>query len=609
MERSSYDFAIEEIKRRLSLADLIETYISLKKSGKNFIGLCPFHDDKNPSLHVSEEKGLYHCFSCGAGGDVFGFLMDYNRISFKEAVQELASKLNIEINEGSGRKVQKSSNRSLQLRVNRSALNFFHDNLLKSKSSQAARDYLAGRGVNINLAKEFKIGYAVNSWEGLLKYFNSKKVPLNVALDLGLINKNKEKQSFFDTFRNRIIFPIIDVNGDVIGFGGRVVNKDDKPKYLNSPESEVYKKRKSFYGLFHSKDHIRKQNLAILVEGYMDFLSLYSAGIKNVIAALGTSFAIEHASNLMRYTKNVVILYDGDNSGLRAGIRSGEVLMQAGISPKIVKLPEGYDPDLVVREKGAETLTCLIENSPELIKFFIDKIYKDFKDGKVGRSEAAEQLVSFGEKITNRIDKSHFIHLASDLFGFRESDLHGMFNSGNKGFVKKDKGHSAEHSTEFGRTQLRRSSSEKITVSVYEMLILKICLNYPELICRINKDFVFNYINDDNIKEVLVKMISTEFDDISMIINGFNEPEIKSILSDAVFSSEEVRGYNSTAKMLDECINRLKLKKIREQLVLKRSELSKIDDKQSKLSEKELMEDYRNLIKQERQVKGELHEI
>ncbi|MGI9535150.1 MAG: DNA primase [Thermodesulfobacteriota bacterium] len=591
MEQSSYDFAIEEIKRRLSLVDLIETYISLKKSGKNYIGLCPFHDDKNPSLHVNEEKGLYHCFSCGAGGDVFGFIMNYNNISFKEAVQELAAKLNIEIKEKNHNNLQQSSKRSNQLKVNQSTLKFFHNNLLKNKDSQSARDYLKGRGINIDLAKEFKIGFAGNSWEGLINHFNIKKIPLKVALELGLINKNKNKQSFFDTFRKRIIFPIIDVNGDVIGFGGRVVSDDDKPKYLNSPESDIYKKRKSFYGLFHSREHIRKQDLAILVEGYMDFLSLYSAGIRNVIATLGTSFAVEHASNLKRYTRNIVILYDGDESGLRASVRSGEILLQAGLSPKIVKLPGGYDPDLMVREKGVKPLLGLIESSMELTGFFIDKIYKDFKGGAINRGEAAEQLVRFGEKIENKIDQSHYIHYASDVFGFRESDLHSMFNSKKMNLIKNDK------------------VNNKIGINSYEMLILKICLNYPALINQIDKDFVFKYINDDNIKQILIKMISSEFEDISMIINEFKKPEIKSILSNAIFSSEEVHASNSTEKMLDECINRLKLKKIREQLVLKRNELNKNDNKQSALNEKKLMEDYRNLIIQEQQIKGELHEI
>ncbi|MGI9554273.1 MAG: DNA primase [Thermodesulfobacteriota bacterium] len=591
MEQSSYDFAIEEIKRRLSLVDLIETYISLKKSGKNYIGLCPFHDDKNPSLHVNEEKGLYHCFSCGAGGDLFGFVMNYNNIGFKEAVQELAAKLNIELKENNNSSPHKSSKRSNQLKVNQSALNFFHNNLLKNKDSQNARDYLKGRGINIDLAKEFKIGFAGNSWEGLINHFNSKNVPLKIALELGLINKNKSKQSFFDTFRKRIIFPIIDVNGDVIGFGGRVVSDDDKPKYLNSPESDIYKKRKSFYGLYHSREHVRKQNIAILVEGYMDFLSLYSAGIKNVIATLGTSFAVEHATNLKRYTKNVVILYDGDESGLRASVRSGEILLQAGLDPKIVKLPGGYDPDLMVREKGVKPLLSLIENATELTEFFVDKTYKEFKGGSINRAEAAEQLVDLGEKIANKVDQSHFIHYASDVFGFRESDMHSMFNSKKGNLPKSD------------------NVKNNIAINSYEMLILKICLNYPGLINQINKDFVFKYINDDNIKQILTKMISADFEDVSMIINEFKEPEIKSILSNAIFSSEEVHVSNSTEKMLDECINRLKLKKIREQLVLKRNEINKIENKQSALNEKELMEDYRNLIIQEQRIKGELHEI
>ncbi len=585
MDQSSFDSAIEEIKKRLSLADIAETYISLKKSGKNYIALCPFHDDKNPSLHINEEKGLYHCFSCGAGGDIFSFLMNYKQIDFKEAVRELAAKLNIKIQESHPSEKRQSSKRSAQLRVNQRALIFFQNNLLKNRSFQEARDYLVGRGINIDLVKEFKLGFAEDSWNGLLNYLKSEKIPLDIPLELGLIKKNK---NFYDVFRHRIIFPIIDVDGDVIGFGGRVIDKNDNPKYLNSPESDIYKKRKSFYGLFRSKEHIKKQKLAILVEGYMDFLSLYSSGIKNVVATLGTSFTSDHASFLKRYTENVVVLYDGDSSGMKASLRSGEILLQAGINSKIARITEGFDPDLMIRsEKGIDTITKLIENARETTDYVIEIVYGHYNKHEINRNDAAQQLVDFGEKIANQIDRSDFIRKASIRFSFRENDLYSMLKT-------RKKNSPSAHKT---------SIQKKINNS--EMLILKILLNYPQLIEFIDEEFVYQYVNDNNIKKILTKMISERFTDISKIINNFKEQEIQLILSNAVFSSDEVGVSNNKVKeMFTECVNRLKLKNLRDQLALQRNELGK-----NPLNEKEVVKTYKNLLEQERLIKSELHEI
>ena len=381
MGKSSYDSAIEEIKRRLSIVDLISTYISLKKTGRTYTGLCPFHDDKNPSMQVNEEKGLYHCFSCGAGGDMFSFLMEYRNLTFREALEELAEKLGIKIAYDSKSK-EKSSNRSNLLKTNNLALSYFQQNLLKNKNSAPARDYLAGRGINSEIAKEFKLGFVSEGWDNLYKLFSEKGVPLQFATETGLIVRKDRKDEYYDRFRHRVMFPIIDVNGDVIGFGGRVLNENDKPKYLNSPESALYKKRSSFYGLYNSLEHIKKSGKVVLVEGYMDFLSLFSRGIKNVAATLGTSFSEDHARILKRYTKNVVILYDGDESGIKASLRTGEILLQSGINPRMVILPDGTDPDRYIIDSGTESLEALIEDSEELVEYFINNMSGEFNSGR-----------------------------------------------------------------------------------------------------------------------------------------------------------------------------------------------------------------------------------
>lgn len=588
MEVASFNFAVEEIKRKLSLADLVENYTSLKKSGKGYIGLCPFHDDKNPSLHVNDEEGLYYCFACQAGGDIFKFHMDHNNVDFKEAVHELASKLNIRIKGSVSEKPDNLSKRSSQLRINERALKFFHNNLLKNVSSQKARDYLASRGIHIGLTKEFQLGFAEDSYDKLLSCFKDEKILLDVPLELGLI-KSKDGQKFYDAFRNRIIFPIIDVDGDVIGFGGRVINESDQPKYLNSPESSLYKKRKSFYGLFYSKNYIKKENFAILVEGYMDFLALYSSGVKNVVANLGTSFTVDHASHLKRYTGNVVVLYDGDSSGLKASVRSGEILLQAGINPKIAKMPEGSDPDTVLKAKGIDHITDLIKNAQGVTDYFIDDVYDRFKRKELNRSETAKQLVEFGENIADQISKSDFIYKASSRFGFRENDLYSMMKTRKKHSLPEQKKNNQE------------------SVDSHEMTILKICLKYPGMIGLIDEEFVFHYINDDNIKKILIKMICEKFEDTSNLLKSFTEPQINIILSKAMFLSDEVDDLKGKEeKMLDECINRLKLRKLEDQLILQRMEIEKSS---SSSDETEALKVYKDLLEQKETILNESYKV
>ncbi|MFQ5787256.1 MAG: DNA primase, partial [Thermodesulfobacteriota bacterium] len=294
MGNHSYESLIREIKGRLSITNLVENYVSLKRSGKGYVGLCPFHDDKNPSFHVNEDKGLYHCFACGAGGDIVGFLMRYKNVSFHDAIQELAKKADITIKEKSFESPKKSRKNSLIKLSNLVSL-FYHRLLVQGEQGRAARNNLKTRGLSMEIVKEFHLGYAPDGWDTLVRLLNEKKIPHGIAEHLGLIIKRKNKEGFYDRFRNRIIFPIRDVDYNVVGLGGRVLDNEIEPKYINSPESEIYQKRNILYGLEKSRDDIRKKGKVIIVEGYMDFLSLYSAGIRNVVATLGTSLTHEHA--------------------------------------------------------------------------------------------------------------------------------------------------------------------------------------------------------------------------------------------------------------------------------------------------------------------------
>ena len=342
------EHTIEEIRSSANIVDIISSYVALRKRGKNFIGLCPFHQEKTPSFTVSEEKQIFHCFGCHAGGNVYKFLMEYKSISFIEAVQEIAESVGITLNFEDDKVSSEQSELEEFFDINVTAAKYFSDNLLKSEHGEIARDYLAKRNIKTQTQKVFGVGFALNGWEHFVNYARDNQVDLDNAKLLGLID-SKEGGNYYDKFRGRIIFPIFSPNGRVIAFGGRVFQGEENiAKYLNSPESSIYLKRKSLYGLFHAKDEIRKLNKAILVEGYMDVIALWQHGIKNVVASSGTSLTDDQVRLLSRYTTNIVVIFDADEAGNKAAMRSIEILLKQDFEVKLLSLPKGEDPDSYV---------------------------------------------------------------------------------------------------------------------------------------------------------------------------------------------------------------------------------------------------------------------
>jgi DNA primase len=354
---------IEEIRNSANIVDIISSYVQLRKRGKNFIGLCPFHQEKTPSFTVSEEKQIFHCFGCHAGGNVYKFLMEYKSISFVEAVQEIAESVGITLNFQEDNFSSAESELEEYYELNVLAAKYFSDQLLKSETGEIARDYLQKRNIKPQTQKIFGLGFAPNGWDNFLTYAQEKQVDLNSAKLLGLID-SKENGKYYDKYRGRIIFPIFSPNGRVIAFGGRVFQGEENiAKYLNSPESSIYLKRKSLYGLFHSKDEIRKQNKAIMVEGYMDLIALHQHGIKNAVASSGTSLTEDQVRLLSRYTKNIVVIFDADEAGTKAAMRSIEILLKQDFDVNMLSLPKGEDPDSFINQFGKDHFDEVLKTS------------------------------------------------------------------------------------------------------------------------------------------------------------------------------------------------------------------------------------------------------
>lgn len=420
---------IEEIRSLTNIVDTISGFVQLRKRGKNFIGLCPFHQEKTPSFTVNEEKQIFHCFGCDVGGNVFKFLMEYKSISFIEAVQEVAEQVGINLNVQKEEFSSPDSEIEELFEINVLAAKYFSNNLLKNEDGKYARDYLEKRNIKIQTQKIFGLGYALPGWDNFLKYASDNKIDLEKAKMLGLIDA-KDGGGFYDKFRSRIIYPIFSPNGRVIAFGGRVFGDEENvAKYLNSPESSIYLKRKSLYGLFHSKEEIRRLNKAILVEGYMDLLSLFQHGIKNVVASSGTSLTEDQVRLLSRYTKNIVVIFDADTAGMKAALRSIEILLKQDFEVNLLSLPKGEDPDSFINQYGQKHFEEYLQTAKNFLEFQVTQYEAEgLFDNPNTEAEAIRELVKSAALVNDELKRSLLIKSISRKFNLREKLLETELN-------------------------------------------------------------------------------------------------------------------------------------------------------------------------------------
>lgn len=415
---------IEEIRSSTSIVDIISGFVQLRKRGKNYVGLCPFHQEKTPSFTVSEDKQIFHCFGCHAGGNVFKFLMDFKSISFIEAVKEVAEQIGITLDYEQGFDSAKQDELEFLYDINLLAAKYFSNNLLHSDEGEVARKYFENRNIKLQTQKIFGLGYALPSWEHFLNYARDNKIDLQKAKTLGLLDL-KDNGDYYDKFRERVIFPIFSPNGRVIAFGGRTLStRDNLAKYLNSPESQIYFKRRSLYGLFHSKEEIRRVNKAILVEGYMDLISLHQNGIKNVVASSGTSLTEEQVQLLSRYTKNIVVLFDSDAAGEKASLRSIEILLKQDFDVKVIALPKGEDPDSFINKNSKEDFEEVITGAQNFLEYQTSQFQlKGLFDDPVTQADAIRELVSSASLVTDELKRNLLIKSISRKFNLREKLL------------------------------------------------------------------------------------------------------------------------------------------------------------------------------------------
>ena len=404
---------IEEIKSRCDIVDVISDYMQLKSSGSNYTGLCPFHSEKTGSFMVSKSKQIYKCFGCNAGGDVISFVMRYENVDFMDAVKILARRCGITLERNISEEEKKKIQEINKFReIHTEAARFYFANLLGTKNP--GYEYLKKRGLSDKIIKKFGLGYSLNSWNSLMNYLLAKGYDKTDLVKCGLVTHKTETNKYFDRFRNRVMFPIFNYNGKVIGFGGRVLD-DSLPKYLNSPETLVFNKRLNLYGLNISKKSIKDDTL-ILVEGYMDLISLYQNNIENVVATLGTALTIEQARLIRKFAKNVIISYDSDQAGQNATLRAIDILLQADIKVKILNLKDCKDPDDFIKKYSFEGYKKAMEDSDYYIKYKIDILKKKYNlNNDSQKMSFVEEATFMLKKLKSPIEKDLYAKYLSDL--------------------------------------------------------------------------------------------------------------------------------------------------------------------------------------------------
>lgn len=420
---------IEEIRERTDIVQLVGQYLDLKRAGRNFKALCPFHGEKTPSFMVHPEKQIYHCFGCGKGGNVFHFLMDYEGIGFVEAVEKLGKALGIEV-EGYAGAADRREKLEPFYRAMEFAARFYRKTLLESRDAETARRYLERRGLDPAIQDEFTLGCAPPAWDALYRAAMEAKVPRETLLDLGLIAKSKGQSGFRDYFRNRVIFPIESLSGRFIGLAGRVLD-DSEPKYLNTAESPIYYKGKVLYGMNHSKEGIRKDGTAIIVEGYMDYLMLWKNGFRNVAAVCGTSFTQDQGRLLARYANRIYIMNDGDRAGVRASVRAADELLITGLESSIVVLPDGEDPDSFVKKNGAEELRTLMRSAPNYFAYLKGEALGGERT-TYRKDQVIKHLLASVSSVPDAVRRELLVQEIAGLFGLPAETLRGGLASKGK---------------------------------------------------------------------------------------------------------------------------------------------------------------------------------
>ena len=607
---------IDTIFETARIEEVVGDFVTLKKRGANMLGNCPFHDEKTPSFTVSPTKGIYKCFGCGKGGHAVKFVMEIDQLSYPEALKYLAKKYNIEVQEEeqTPEQIEKANARESLFIVNSYAKDYFQDSLNKSIEGKAVGlSYFKERDVSVEMIDKFQLGYNPDNWDAFTKSALEASYKKEFLEKTGLSIFKDDKA--FDRFKGRIIFPIHSISGRIVGFGGRTLKKDDKAKYLNSPESEIYHKSKVLYGIYFSKSAIVKNDNCLIVEGYTDVISMHQSGIENVVASSGTALGTEQIKLIGRYTKNITLLFDSDNAGIKAATKAIDLILAESMTVKIALLPEGEDPDSYAKKFGGEGLTHFInKNSKDFVEFKIALLDEKSKNDPIKKVSLINNIMLSIALIPDGITREVYIDKCSKLLEVGKAELekkvHELIHKTKP--VKK-----AERQTAKKIEQTQTVTKDKAKSEFQEKDIIRFMLQYGH--------YFLNFENTDNNSEenkvYVVHYIISEFrnqkvfsnPNYSLIFNTFEEalsqgellteeyftqhkdPEISQVAVDIISNEHAISQkwkehgiYTETEEMqlkkaVDTAIYSLKIAKIVERIEVKTTELANGSENDEKL--------------------------
>jgi DNA primase len=458
---------ISEIQAKVDLLAYVSQYVTLRKRGREYVGLCPFHAEKTPSFYLNAEKQVWHCYGCDAGGDLIAFVKRYENVEFPDALRMLATRAGVELRESAELR-RRRSDREAIYEANAVAKAYFIDGL---RTSKEAKDYVARRGLGEAVCEKFSVGFAPDQWDGLTKALTRAHIDLTLAARAGLISIRHSENGYVDFFRRRLMFPIFNLTGEVIAFGGRTLG-DDQPKYLNTKNTSVYTKGQHIYALNLARRAAASQEALIVVEGYMDCLALHQAGFGNAVATSGTAFTVEQARELRRVASNLYLCFDGDAAGQAATSKNVDMLVDEGLQVRVVTLPAGRDPDEIVREEGADAFDELLAASQPWVDFKIDLACKQISVRFSNKSDVARQAMSVVSRVSDPIERDQYVKIMARKLDVSESALRA---------VRRSQPAPARSSGNGGDAIHRRTSSPMQTPSVDRELIAMILVR-PKLL-------------------------------------------------------------------------------------------------------------------------------
>lgn len=539
---------IQRVRDSSDIVKIVGEYVQLKRRGRNYLGLCPFHNEKTPSFNVSPETGLYHCFGCSAGGNVFTFIMEIENLNFTEAVQYLAEKAGIPVEyEGSDREQQARRQAQRRLSELLELVGKYYSHLLKSApEASIAREYIRRRGISAAAATSFGLGFAKADWDDLITVFQSRGYSDSELVKAGLVLPRKNGNGYYDRFRERLIFPIKDHQGRIVAFAGRkLTDAAPGPKYLNSPETEIFTKGAHLYGLDLAKAYLRKGEPAIITEGYMDVISLHSAGFQTAVASMGTALTVEQARLLSRFCSQVLIAYDGDAAGTTATWRGLETLAGHGLEVKVIVLPAGQDPDSFIRTEGAEAFRKAMAEALPLTDYKLSKTITGFNlERHDERVKAARAVLPILAELNGAVAREAYLNVTAGMIGIsvgalrRELDYYEAklrnVSQGKRNIFPQTRNN-------ITATGQDRSIVESQTRPLSEVAMLKLLLAKPELLGRQFTTAELKFFTDPVIKQIIEAMLesaSTGQLDPAAVVDRLAEAEAKKLLTDLIFSKE-----------------------------------------------------------------------